>query len=265
VFDNPEVDLVFIATQHDSHASLAARALRSGKSVWLEKPPAIDEQQLKLLTQAAAETGGFLAIGYNRRFSPHARAAKEAFAERAGPMAIHYTVAAGPTPNGTWLTDPRAGGGRIIGEACHFADLCTYLVGLPPESVYARSLGHDQEVDDSTIAMLAFADGSTATVAYLANASSALPKERWEVSADGKTATCDNFRITRLPTGKKFKTFSQDKGQATAVAEVINAMKQGSSCPLPLVEAVAASLATFAMIQSIASSRVVPIAPVELD
>jgi predicted dehydrogenase/threonine dehydrogenase-like Zn-dependent dehydrogenase len=200
--DDPSVDLVFVATQHDSHASLACEALRAGKAVWLEKPAALDEATLESLAHAVRETGGFLSLGYNRRFSSHARAVREAFAGRGGPMAIQYTVAAGPTPGNTWLTDPAVGGGRLIGEACHMVDLCGFLVGAPPTRVFAHALGRDPEVDDSAILLLGFDDGSSATIAYLANASPSLPKERFEVSADGRTAACENFRETRLPSGK---------------------------------------------------------------
>ncbi|MFQ5417793.1 MAG: bi-domain-containing oxidoreductase, partial [Myxococcota bacterium] len=182
VFDDPGVHLTFVATRHDSHAELAAQALRAGKAVWLEKPAAITESQLTALAGAIEETGGFLSVGFNRRFSPHARAARQALAGRRGPVSIHYTVAAGPTPGGTWHTDPKVGGGRIIGEGCHFVDLCLFLVGSPPTTAYGRVLGRDPENEDSTVAVMGFEDGSTATIHYLANTSSELPKERWEVS-----------------------------------------------------------------------------------
>jgi len=257
VFDDPAVDLVFIATQHDSHAPLAEAALRAGKAVWLEKPAALDEQQLESLAQAVRETGGFLSIGYNRRFSSHARAIRAAFAGRGGPMAIQYTVAAGPTPGGTWLVDPAAGGGRIAGEACHMVDLCAFLVGAPPTSVFARAQGRDPESDDSTVLVLGFADGSTATIAYLANASADLPKERFEVSADGRTAACDNFRETRLPGGVKRKALNQDKGQAEAVKTVIEAVRAGAASPFTLEEVLAVSRATLRSAESSRTGRAV--------
>jgi polar amino acid transport system substrate-binding protein len=193
-----DVDIVFIATQHDSHAALAEEAIRRGKSVWLEKPPGITPEQVKGLIGAVRETGGFLSVGYNRRFSPHARAVKQAFASRDAPLAIRYTVAAGATPQGSWITDPRVGGGRVIGEVCHFVDLCLYLVGELPIRVYAQAVGRNSEVDDSIVSLISFPDGSTATIEYLASASADLPKERWELSSGGRTATCDNFRVTRV-------------------------------------------------------------------
>jgi predicted dehydrogenase/threonine dehydrogenase-like Zn-dependent dehydrogenase len=241
---DPSVDLVFVATQHDSHAALAEAALRAGKAVWLEKPAALDEPQLDALVRAVRETNGFLAVGYNRRFSEHARAIRAAFASRGGPMAISYTVAAGPTPRDTWLVDPAVGGGRIVGEACHMVDLCSYLVGASPTSVFARALSRDPQVDDSTLLVLGFADGSTAQVAYLANASTDLSKERFEVSADGRTAACDNFRKTQLPGGKKLTTLNQDKGQAEAVKLVVEAVRAGAPSPFALDELLAVSRAT---------------------
>jgi predicted dehydrogenase/threonine dehydrogenase-like Zn-dependent dehydrogenase len=259
VFSDPDVHLAFVATQHDSHAPLAEAALRAGKAVWLEKPAALTEEQLQSLATAVRETGGFLTIGYNRRFSPHSIAVREAFAKRRGPMSIQYTVAAGATPGGTWHTDPNVGGGRIIGEGCHFIDLCSHLVGQTPTSVFARVLGRDPETEDSTVAMLGFDDGSTATIAYLANASSELPKERFEVSAEGRTAICDNFRTTRVLGGNTTKTVNQDKGQAAAVQQVIEAVRGGGASPIELSEIVAVSRTTFAIRESIRTQRAVAI------
>jgi predicted dehydrogenase/threonine dehydrogenase-like Zn-dependent dehydrogenase len=252
VFADQDVDLVFIATRHDSHARLAARALRAGKAVWLEKPAALFEEELAELENAVRETRGFLAVGYNRRFSRHTRAVKEAFAGRVGPLALHYSVAAGAPPTGTWITDPREGGGRIVGEVCHFVDLCTYLVGMPPKRIFARAFGHDPEIDDSMTAILGFDDGSTACLEYLARASTQLPKERFEVSADGRTARSENYRITRFVGGsfKDVKTINQDKGQAAAVAEVVAAAQEGRPSPFLLEELVAVSRASFALLTS---------------
>jgi predicted dehydrogenase/threonine dehydrogenase-like Zn-dependent dehydrogenase len=257
----PEVGLVFVATRHDSHAALAAAALRAGKAVWLEKPVGLSPDELELVLSAARETGGFLAVGYNRRFSVHTRAAREALAGRQGPLALHYAVAAGPTPAGTWITDPRAGGGRIVGEVCHFVDLCAQLVGSPPVSVFARQLGRDPELDDSTVALLGFADGSTATIEYLSRAAPGLAKERFEASADGRSVRCENFRITRVAGGRTLRTWNQDKGQAAAVAVVVDAVRRGSPSPFDLDEIAAVSRATFAILDSCRSGRCVELGP----
>ena len=253
VLGDPSVDLVFVASRHDSHARLAVEALRAGKAVWLEKPVGLSPEEVETVVRAAEETGGFLTVGYNRRFSPHARAARKALAARAGSLAIHYVVAPGPPPRGSWVTDPREGGGRIVGEACHFVDLCAYLVGAPPTSVFARALGRDPEADDSMVAVLGFADGSTATLEYLARASAELPKERFEASADGCTVHCDNYRVTRILRGgraERVRTLNQDKGQRAAVSEVIDAVRSGRASPFSLAEVVAVSAATFGMLES---------------
>jgi predicted dehydrogenase len=255
VLADDSVRLVFIATRHDSHAALAEAALRAGKAVWLEKPVGLTLEEVETVARAVRETDGFLTVGYNRRFSSHARAVREAFGKRSGPMAIQYVVAAGPTPTGTWLTDPKVGGGRIIGEACHFVDLCSYLVDELPSGVQARALGRDPATDDSTMALLSYPDGSTASISYLANASPELPKERWEVHADGKSAICDNFRVTTLPGGKKVRGVNQDKGQEKAVQEIVDAVRVGAPSPLSTTETVSASLATLALVESLTSAR----------
>jgi len=254
-FTDDKVGMVFIATQHDSHAPLAERALRAGKAVWLEKPAGLTQEQVDSLIQAARETNGFLALGYNRRFSSHARSVRAAFEDRLGPIAIRYTVAPGPTPRGTWLTDPEVGGGRIIGEVCHFVDLCTYLVGTAPTRVFARALGRDPETDDSVVALLGFGDGSTATIEYLANASSELPKERFEVSGGGCTAQCNSFRTTTISGRKGLKTINQDKGQAAAISEVIAAVRRGDPSPFDLDQLAGVSRTTFAILESARNGR----------
>ena len=250
VFGNEAVGLVFIATQHDSHAALAREALTAGKAVWLEKPIGLDHESVRELIETARDTQGFLSVGYNRRFSPHAKKIRETFEGRSEPMVIRYTVAAGATPSGTWITDPTTGGGRIIGECCHFIDLCIYLIGALPTSVYARALGRDPERDDSMVATLTFADGSIATLEYLANTSAELPKERFEVSAERKTAICENFRSTRVMGGSSLKTVNQNKGQREAVLAVIEACRNGARSPFTLEELAANSETTFGILES---------------
>jgi predicted dehydrogenase len=259
VLDDPEVDLVFVATRHDSHAELAAAALRAGKAVWLEKPVGLDLEQVEEVIAAARETGGFLTVGYNRRFSPHSRAVRAAFEGRQGPLAIHYAVAAGQPPAGSWISDPDVGGGRVVGEVCHFVDLCSFLVGAPPASVFARALGQDAERDDSVVATLGFPDGSTASIEYLSQASPELPKERFEVSGDGRTARCENFRVTRRSGGKPLRTLNQDKGQASAVAETLAAVRGATASPFSLEEIAGVSRATFAILASIRTGDAVRI------
>ncbi|MCA9512815.1 MAG: Gfo/Idh/MocA family oxidoreductase [Myxococcales bacterium] len=257
---DPSVDLVVIATRHDSHAELACRALRAGKAVWLEKPVGLDLDEVDAVAAAARETGGFLTVGYNRRASAHVRAVRDAFAGRGAPLSIQYTVAAGPPPAGTWITDPRTGGGRVVGELCHFVDLCTHLVGAPPARVFAQALGRDPERDDSVVVQLGFADGSVASIGYLARASAELPKERFEVSGEGRTMRCENFRSTTGHGARGLTTVNQDKGQEAALAAAVEAVRAGAPSPIPLDEIVAGARATFAVLESIETGRAVEVA-----
>jgi len=254
------VDLVFVATRHDSHAELAEAALRAGKAVWLEKPVGLDLDEVDRVVSAARETSGFLMVGYNRRFSSHSQAVREAFAQRQGPLAVHYSIAAGVPPAGTWVVDPSVGGGRVIGEMCHFVDLCTFFAGALPVRVHAHGLGRDPETDDSVIATLGFADGSVATLEYLARAHAALPKERFEVSADGITLRCDNFRVTEGHGARGVKGINQDKGQGEAVARTVAALRAGTGSPIPLAEVAAVSRATFAILESLETGAAVELA-----
>jgi predicted dehydrogenase len=261
VFADPDVDIIFVTTRHDTHAQLTAEALLAGKAVWLEKPIGLSVEEVDRVADVVCNKNGFLTVGYNRRFSSHARAIRSAFEDRNGPLAIRYTVAAGPPPRDSWVTDPNEGGGRIIGEMCHFVDLCSYLVGSPPSSIYARALGRHPELDDSVVALLGFPDGSSATIEYLAHTDPDLPKERFEVSADDKSATCDNYKTTRITGEKDLKTFNQDKGQAAAIAEVIEAVRNGRPSPFTIFELVGVAKATFATLESIATGTEIRIGP----
>ncbi|MCP5056936.1 MAG: Gfo/Idh/MocA family oxidoreductase [bacterium] len=257
VLEDSDTDLVVIATRHDSHADLGARALRAGKAVWLEKPAGLSPSDVCDLVVANDETDGFLVLGYNRRFSSHARQIRSAFEGRSGPLAIRYMVAAGPTPVGTWIVDRAEGGGRIIGEVCHFVDLCVFLVGDLPTSVYARALGRQPDQDDSTTILLSFPDGSTAVIEYLAHASADLPKERFEVSGDDRTARCENYRTTEISGRKRYRTLNQDKGQETAIREVVAALRAGKPAPFSSAEIAGVSACTFAIQESIRTGEAV--------
>jgi polar amino acid transport system substrate-binding protein len=260
VLKDPNVNLVFIATHHDTHASLALEALEENKAVWLEKPVALNLEDLEAVAERIVERDAFFVVGYNRRFSSHAREIKDFFESRSGPLSIHYNVAAGPPPRDHWSMDPEEGGGRVIGEMCHFVDLVNYLVGQPCESVYARFLANDNEVDDSMLAILNYPDGSTCALEYLAHTDPNLPKERFEVSCDGKTARCLNFRTTELSGRRKFRSLGQDKGQTTQMREVLQAVQNGEPSPFTLEEIVNVTRVTFAMLESAATS-----APVKID
>ena len=260
ILENDQIDLVFITTRHNLHARQASDALEAGKAVWLEKPVGLQLEEVRAVNRTARVKNGFLMVGYNRRFSSHARAIRETFANRQAPMTIQYTVSAGPPPRGTWITDPQEGGGRILGECCHFVDLCTYLVGSLPCRVFATDSGLAPEIDDSTTIIIGWPDGSAATIHYLARAAVELPKERLEVSSGQITAACDNFRQTKVHGASGgVRKLNQDKGQSTALAETFAALRSGSPSPIPLEEILSVSETTFSILESQRSGQVVRI------
>lgn len=244
-----DVDAVFIATRHHLHARQAVAALKAGKAVWLEKPVGLSLEEVHEVCAAASDSP--LMVGYNRRFSSHSKAILDRFSNRVEPMSIQYTVSAGPTPKGTWITDPGEGGGRVIGEMCHFVDLCSFLIQRNPVRVYAQATGQDMENDDSVQVLISYDDGSTASIAYLSRAHPQLPKENFMVSAGGETARCDNFKTTRVLGGRDVKHVNQDKGQAAAVKAFIECVRTGSGSPLEIQEIITASEITFGILESI--------------
>jgi predicted dehydrogenase/threonine dehydrogenase-like Zn-dependent dehydrogenase len=258
VMKDPNVELVFIATRHDSHASLTIDALEHGKAVWVEKPVALGPHQLRDVLACLRRTEGFLAVGYNRRFSRHTRAIQDFHATRSGPMQVHYRIVAPPPPRDSWVMDRKFGGGRVIGEACHFIELCNTFIGHLAQEVYARTLVPGGG-DDTFTATLSYPDGSIATLDYLACASDRLPKEVVEVSADGRTAICENFRRTSFSGRRALKTFNQDKGQAEAIREVIQAFRDGRPSPFSIEQIANVSAVTFAILDSAARGESVAI------
>lgn len=252
VFGDPQVNTVVIATRHASHAPLLIRGLRAGKHVYVEKPLAIDEDQLEAVIAAYEETrelGGQLMVGFNRRFSPHVVRLKAALDRLREPKALSMTVNAGAIPPDHWTQDPAVGGGRIIGEACHFVDLLRHLAGAPIVSVTRQDLGGTSPPTPDSVHMhLRFEDGSVATLQYLSNGHRSYPKERLEVFCGGRVAVLDNFR-TLEPYGwagfSRYKTKSQDKGQQASLVAFLEAAGSGRLSPIPFSEAVEVTRATF--------------------
>ena len=245
-FEDPEIDAVVIATRHDSHAQLAVEALRAGKHVFVEKPLALTHGQLAEVQTASEESGAILTVGFNRRFAPQIVRMKELLRTEVGPKAMVMTVNAGSIPAEHWTQDSKAGGGRIVGEACHFLDLLIHLAGAEPIGLQVSGLrtpGQTHPTDTATLT-LDFADGSTGTVHYFANGHRNLPKERLEVFCGGKVLSLDNFRVLQ---GYGWKGFSrmklrrQDKGHSAGIAAFLEAVRTGGAPPIPRPELFASS------------------------
>ena len=251
VIDDNEANLIVIATRHGSHAELARLALERGKNVFVEKPLALDDAELDSVLEAASKSEGKLLVGFNRRFSPLAVRAKEVFAARQAPLSIVYRVNAGRIQREHWTQDPDEGGGRIIGEVCHFVDLMQFLTGAPPTLVYAAAIagGKGNAIrEDSVLITLQFRDGSNGMIAYLAKGDSALPKEHIEIFAEGKVFVIEDFCSARLYAGgreKKETLRRQNKGQTAETRVACAVVAEGNPAPITLQELEATTRSTF--------------------
>ena len=244
----PDINTVVIATQHNTHAKYVIDSLNANKNVWVEKPLAIDGKNLSLIEAAffnahskASASGPHLMVGFNRRFAPQIKRMHELLIRVRAPKSIIITVNAGFIPTEHWTQDPLVGGGRIIGECCHFIDLMRFLVGRKIVSVNGLSMISNPPrtiMKDRSSISLGFEDGSFGTILYLANGASDFPKERVEVFTDGKVLQLDNFRKLKGYGWKGFKKLNlwrQDKGQQACPTEFIEGIRIGTPC-IPVEE-----------------------------
>jgi predicted dehydrogenase/threonine dehydrogenase-like Zn-dependent dehydrogenase len=240
---DPEIDVVLITTRHDSHARLAIEALRAGKKVYVEKPLCLTRQELDEIREVAAgRPDAFVMVGFNRRFAPQVRIIMRLLDARPQPKAILFTANAGAIPAGHWTQDPRVGGGRIVGEACHFVDLLSHLVGHPVVAAdIVRAEGSGAENGDVALVTLKYADGSVGSIHYLSNGPKSFPKERLEVFCGGGVLQLDNFRTLRAHGWKgasDVRLWRQDKGHAGEMQALVEAVRSGAASPVPLAEAI---------------------------
>ena len=256
IFGSPDVDAVLIATRHDSHAEYTARALEAGKHVFVEKPPAIDDAGLDMVELAArGERAGTLMVGFNRRFAPFTLKLKEALGGR-GPLVIQYRVNAGRLPRDHWSHDPEIGGGRIVGEVCHFVDLCTALTGELPSDVHAVAVeGSSEPREDTVAATLAYPNGSVATIVYSALGDPSLPKERVEVLGEAGAAVLDDFRSLTLHRDheRSEQRSARDKGHGAELKAFVAACRTGVPAQ-DLDEILGVMRATFAIRDGISAA-----------
>ena len=255
VINDPAVNLVAVATRPATHAALARQALEAGKHVFVEKPLAVNDQELDEVL-AAAGSGGELMVGFNRRFSPLAREAFEFFKSHPFPLSINYRVNAGRISPEHWVHDAKEGG-RIIGEVCHFIDLVHFITGSLTTRVFAEAVaGRNSEAtdEDSVFVTLRLADGSNASIAYLAEGDKALPKERIEIFGGGKSFVIDDFRsATAYENGreKATKLREQDKGQRDEIRTVMSVVLEGKPAPIALEDLKTTTRATFRIRESL--------------
>jgi predicted dehydrogenase/threonine dehydrogenase-like Zn-dependent dehydrogenase len=259
-----DLDAVFIASRHQSHAQYVASALRRGKLVFVEKPLAIDRGQLELIRQAYREaakkqTAPFLMIGFNRRFAPATAKIREFFAGRQEPMMVHARINAGFVPLNHWVQQATEGG-RIIGELCHFVDWARCIVGSSIRSVSAAALSDGSRYNrDNVVVTLTFTDGSIANLLYLANGDPAVPKEYFEVFCEGAVARLEDFEILQLVRDRKTKRFTsaRDKGHRRELQLTLESMVGGTNAPIPFEEIIEVTETTFSIAEAIATGQVV--------
>ena len=257
VLEDASVNLMVIGTRHDLHAELARAALERNKHVFVEKPLALNDVELESVLSAAESSTGKLMVGFNRRFSPLAERAKEFFKGRETPLSILYRVNAGRIPKEHWTQNADEGGGRIVGEVCHFIDLMQYLTGAPPVSVFAESINAKSSkiVDaDSVFITLRFADGSNGSIAYLSEGDKSLPKERVEIFGAGRVFILDDFRRATLHKDGREEQVTlkiQDKGQQAQVRRICASVLQAGAAPISIDDLAATSRATFRVLDSL--------------
>jgi predicted dehydrogenase/threonine dehydrogenase-like Zn-dependent dehydrogenase len=240
------IDAVVIATRHDTHGDYVVQALKHGKHVFVEKPLAIDEEGLEAVEQAAQDAPGVLMVGFNRRFSPLGRRLAEAIG-RPGPIVATYRVNAGRLPRSHWTHDPAVGGGRVVGEVCHFVDFLSFLCGGPPVEVNAAAVGGGAEIrDDNLAATMRFGDGSIGVVIYTALGDPSLPKERIELLGERGAGTLDDFRVLSLHRGGQTQRVEskRDKGHADEISAFLQACRSGAQ-PWPVADMAGVTRATF--------------------
>ena len=259
IIQDKDVNLVFVTSRHDSHARYVSQALRAGKSVFVEKPPALNEEELNSVLDAyseASQSGSppLLMVGYNRRFSEPLLAIQKFFAGRTEPLAMHYRVNAGFMPSTHWMQAPDQGG-RFIGEGGHFVDVMQFLSEALPVSVHAVAPtdGAHRYNNDNILISITFADGSVGTIHYLANGSSAVDKEFLEVFGAQKTARMWNFKKIECADGRKKSTssFNGDKGHAAEMKALLDGFEKGIGSPVSLESLAATSRVTFAVMESL--------------
>ena len=262
VFADPEINAVVVATRHDSHALQVCHALEAGKPVFVEKPLALtlDELSQVEVAYASALTAGqmpLVMVGFNRRFAPQAVKVKSLLIALDAPKALVMTVNAGAIPSTHWTQDRAVGGGRIVGEACHFIDLLRYLAGSPIVDAQVVSLGNAKGLTglgDTVTLTLRFADGSMGTVHYLANGHKSFPKERLEVFSSGRILQLDNFRKLKgfgWPGFAKMNLWRQDKGQKDCAAAFVRAVEFGGVAPIAFDELVEVSRVTIQIAEAL--------------
>ena len=258
MLEDKEVDLIFITTQHNTHARIVVESIKAGKNVFVEKPLALNTDELDSIIESYQKNNVNISVGFNRRFAPLAKKMKKALGSSITPINIVATMNAGFIPKDVWVHDMDIGGGRIIGEACHYIDLCSYLIGSKVIAVCMNAMGvNPKENTDNASILLKYENGSNAVINYFANGSKGYSKERVEVYSQERTLVMDNWRKLK---GYGFRGFSsaksgQDKGHFNQFQALVTQQKNGGNPIIPFDEIVNTTRASFAAIDSLKEGK----------
>jgi len=263
IINDPNINTVAILTRHDLHSELVVKALKAGKHVFVEKPLAINSTQLSAISkQLKANSQSLLTVGFNRRFAPLAQQLYASLSTLHEPKHIHYRINAGPIPLNHWTQDPEIGGGRIIGEGCHFIDFITFLIGEAPVSVTAHALPDGGKYREDNVSMtFTFPDGSIGVVDYLANGDKSFPKEHVEVFCGGQVSVLDDFvALQTVRDGRKTEAKgAQDKGHVAEWKAFAKAIREGGEPPILYEQLIGVTKSTFAAVESLRSKNTISI------
>jgi len=266
LFDNPDVNTIVITTRHHLHAKQVVAALSAGKRVFCEKPLCLNKDELQTIARVYEEQSNrFVMVGYNRRFAPMARQLKTFLAPVQEPLVMQYRVNAGYIPPEHWVHDPLQGGGRIVGEVCHFVDFLSFLADALPVQVQACALPNSgRYCDDNVVVTLTFANESIGMITYVANGDKSFPKERIEVFGGESVAVLDDFRSLELIRNGDRQVHKarlrQDKGHRGEWEAIVATVQSGGAEPISFTESVATAHATFAIIESLRTRKTVEVA-----
>lgn len=265
ILQNADIQAVFITTRHHLHAPFVIEALQAGKAVYVEKPLALSPEELDQIITVYRQNPRLLMVGYNRRFAPVVSKVKQFLSTKISPYVMHYRINAGHIPKDHWIQDPMQGGGRIIGEVCHFVDLMIYFLKATPTLAYARTLSYNAEditQRDNVIITLNFSDGSIGSISYIAIGDTTFPKERIELFGEQSVAVIDDFKKCTLTRNGRTQTFGgskQDKGYRLSVEAFIHALKNQQESPITFSDLIATSRTIFAILESLSTGQPVTI------
>ena len=259
ILNDNEIDIVIIATRHDLHWKLAVEALKNEKDIFVEKPLATCEEDLNKIIDSWKHKKQRLMVGFNRRFSPFSIKIKEFFNNRKEPLTLNYRINAGFISKNNWVNDPNEGGGRIIGEVCHFVDLLHFFVNVEPVKVYAELMSNSNNyVNDNININMKFKDGSIGSITYVSCGDKSFSKERLEIFGNGSVAVIDDFKsgiLVRNGKTRKIKGAFNDKGHKKELEEFVSSVSNGKESPISFKESVLATRITFKIIESIRTGK----------